>query len=614
MTVRFSLPRRHLFVLEFLLYAILTTLALHATWLTWPDDLIDFSRELYLPWRVSCGDVLYRDLAYDFGPLSVYTNAALFALLGRPSIHALFALNFAFWTATLLALRAILRRLAHPAVAALAVCAFILLFSFNRYTGVGNENYLSPYSHELPRGFLLAILSLLSLDSGLKKSSWKLSCLSGFLLGLSLFAKPEIALAAVSSVAVLFLANFSWKRGRGACGRGLETPSLSICLLWPFALGVLVALSAVLLPLSFALNSFPRAFLNGFLNLYLDCFNRSLSALPYYQATTGLDAPLTNAIRLLAGGVLASLPFLAAGFIPKCRMRNVQIMVAILLVSASGVIGFFAFWPLNYALPLAPAAFLSVTLFRCWRRHPAPGGTSSPPVASSAGCPPHGRDGDDALAAAFSILALALVSKIALHAGISHYGFVLALPAFCCAVLLAFYPPCPPVRTLLAATLVLAFTAAGITHSARRLALEQIATPIHDGTCRARPAEAEISNGALDWIRANTAPDSTLAVLPEGAILNVLSGRPNPTPYVYLTQPDWLRFDPAAILAAYSNSPPDTLVLVDIHAKSKFGIDYARPLMAFLDPLYTPAITFDIRTSSSTNTALLIATRNPPHP
>ena len=82
---------------EFLLYAVLTAFMLHATWLTWPDAFIDFSRELYLPWRVSQGDVLYRDLAYYFGPVSVYTNAALFAL------------NFVFWIVTLLALRAILR-------------------------------------------------------------------------------------------------------------------------------------------------------------------------------------------------------------------------------------------------------------------------------------------------------------------------------------------------------------------------------------------------------------------------------------------------------------------------------------------------------------------------
>ena len=31
---------------------------------------IDFGREVYVPWQIAQGRVLYRDLAYIFGPLS----------------------------------------------------------------------------------------------------------------------------------------------------------------------------------------------------------------------------------------------------------------------------------------------------------------------------------------------------------------------------------------------------------------------------------------------------------------------------------------------------------------------------------------------------------------
>ena len=40
------------------------------TWGTWPDVLVDFGGELYVPWRLAEGDVLYRDVAYFTGPLS----------------------------------------------------------------------------------------------------------------------------------------------------------------------------------------------------------------------------------------------------------------------------------------------------------------------------------------------------------------------------------------------------------------------------------------------------------------------------------------------------------------------------------------------------------------
>jgi hypothetical protein len=41
-------------------FALVTVLS----WRRWPDVLIDFGMQLYLPWRISEGDVLYRDVMY----------------------------------------------------------------------------------------------------------------------------------------------------------------------------------------------------------------------------------------------------------------------------------------------------------------------------------------------------------------------------------------------------------------------------------------------------------------------------------------------------------------------------------------------------------------------
>ena len=48
---------------------------------TWPDALIDFGRELYVPWQLTLGKVLYRDVQSYYGPLSPYINALWFKLL-----------------------------------------------------------------------------------------------------------------------------------------------------------------------------------------------------------------------------------------------------------------------------------------------------------------------------------------------------------------------------------------------------------------------------------------------------------------------------------------------------------------------------------------------------
>ena len=47
-----------------------------------PDPVVDFGRELYVPWRITQGDVLYQDIAYFNGPLVPYINAAIFAVFG----------------------------------------------------------------------------------------------------------------------------------------------------------------------------------------------------------------------------------------------------------------------------------------------------------------------------------------------------------------------------------------------------------------------------------------------------------------------------------------------------------------------------------------------------
>lgn len=579
-------PRLHT-AFEFLLYAILTALMLHATWLTWPDAFIDFSRELYLPWRVSCGDVLYRDLAYYFGPVSVYVNAGLFSLLGRPSIHALFALNFVFWVAILLVLRALLRRISSPLAATLSVAFFILLFSFNRYKFGGSFNYLAPYSHEITRGFLFSLLALLSMDSAWTPSPptdtvpkapfpergpdrGDSTCparmlLPGVFYALVLFTKPELALAATAAIALLF-ALHAWQRRR------LPLPPLLA-----FVLATLATIAVVVTPFALVFHSLPRALHDTLLKLYLDAFHPALTRLPFFKGVLGIDAPFRHAARLLFGAACAAAPFLATRLLlPRLDDSPVRRFAVALLAIPAAALGFFAFVPLNAALAVAPAAFF---LGAKVRARP--------------------------LAAAFALFAFLLVSKTILNAGITFYGFVLSLPAFCCAVLWAFRPPCPVRRVLLAVALFLGFAVAALRLQTSTLLQWDITHPVHDAAILA-PRLNRPFNAALDWIRANTPPDSTLAVFPEGAVLNVLSGRHNPTPYVSMPDTDWPRYDEADVLAAYSNHPPDTLILVHKTQDAAFGTDYAQSLAALLNPLYEPAFVVPLRLSSGESIPYLI--------
>jgi hypothetical protein len=52
------------------------------TWGTWPDVLVDFGRELYVPWQLAQGKRVYTDIAYFNGPLSLYFNTLVFHVFG----------------------------------------------------------------------------------------------------------------------------------------------------------------------------------------------------------------------------------------------------------------------------------------------------------------------------------------------------------------------------------------------------------------------------------------------------------------------------------------------------------------------------------------------------
>ena len=40
------------------------------SWQKWRHPLVDFGRELYTPWQLAQGKVLYRDIEAIFGPFS----------------------------------------------------------------------------------------------------------------------------------------------------------------------------------------------------------------------------------------------------------------------------------------------------------------------------------------------------------------------------------------------------------------------------------------------------------------------------------------------------------------------------------------------------------------
>ena len=284
-----------------ILIAIAALVMLTWTWGTWPDVLVDFGDQCYIPWRLTEGEVLYRDIAFYNGPLSQYFNALCFRAFGA-SLHTLVLCNLALLTMLIVLLYCALRQVSRRFAATIACLVFVLLFAFEQFVGIGNYNYVCPYSHEATHGLMLSLLAIvLAWPSERHGSSRAIA--SGIALGLALLTKAEVFLpgAAATLVAVTF--GLVWE----CQGWGRRTARFG-CFLLAFLVPPLLAF----LCLASAMPA--QQALLGTLGSWVVAVRSDLTSLPFFREGTGMDHPLGNVGKMAAmSGVYALILLPAAG-------------------------------------------------------------------------------------------------------------------------------------------------------------------------------------------------------------------------------------------------------------------------------------------------------------
>src|SRR5262245_21941968 len=186
------------------------------SWRAWPDILVDFGEELYIPWRLTQGEVLYRDLAFVGGPLSLYLHALLFRLFGV-SLTTLIGANLFVLAAISAMLWWIFRRSGSHWSGTIETLFFLAVFAFGQYGIIANYNYVCPYRHEMTHGLALGLASLICLIRyrETQRPRWLLA--GGFFLGLVMLTKLEMALATgLATVAALLFIVRAAREPRGA--------------------------------------------------------------------------------------------------------------------------------------------------------------------------------------------------------------------------------------------------------------------------------------------------------------------------------------------------------------------------------------------------------------
>jgi ABC-type amino acid transport system permease subunit len=204
-----------------------------------------------------------------------------------------------------------------------------------------------------------------------------------------------------------------------------------------------------------------------------------------------------------------------------------------------------------------------------------------------------------------TIFALLLLFKILLLVRVIPYGFALNMPATLLLVMVLFHHipryaeqkwRCGTVVRSLVFTVWAVLLLVHIDFSRQIYVLKTFA--VGQGPDRFFTYNPQISSQgplmqrALQTIEETLKKDETFVVLPEGVILNYLSRRPNPSPYIY-TIPHVLEVvGEDNILASYQKCRPDCIIVV--HRETPecgpryLGYDYGLKITDWIDRHYIP--------------------------
>jgi hypothetical protein len=517
------------------------------SWRRWPDVMIDFGRELYVPWRITEGDVLYRDLAVFFGPLSSYVNALWFVMFGT-SLMTLAMANAAILAVFTALLYWMLRTIAGFWSATIGCVAFLVVFAFGHLQGLGNYNFICPYSHELTHGTVLGLSCVAMLARYFRTARALDVAASGFLLGLTFLTKLEPFVATAASVAGGWLIVRAFHRDL----RASRLRGLTIMFCTAFIPPVLAcAMLASAMPFDQAVR--------GTLGSWMYVGDSALRGLPFYRVVMGTNKIGLN-LSLMAKWSGLVLLFMAPALMASWFVRWPRARLA--LGGVAAVLGAAALWWTrdNFAweqvarpLPLIVLAALASSIAVVYR------------VRNDAA-----RFHSAILRVMFIVFAGGMLLKMILNARFGHYGFALAAPASVVAIaaLMDWLPAWFDVRgrtgwILRGASMgAIAVWLLAMQHYCIWSGVPAIPLGQDRDWFYADQPRAEVVTSVLENLRKFMKPGSTMTVLPEGVMLNYLARRPAGTPYFNFLPAELAMFGEPTMLAALQAAPPDYIAIV----------------------------------------------------
>ena len=532
----------------YLAFALFEAFLLLWSWQKWSDLIVDAGFNFYTFWRLSLGELLYRDVAYYHGPLAPYLSASFFRFFGQSILSV--ALPQAFLVLCLACLLyEILAALFSGRSAFCAVLFFLVVFAFSQYTLASNYNYVLPFKPEAlyaPIACLSGFYCYLRFLGG----QHPLGYLFGFGAAWGAVLLTSIEFAFAFSGAFLFLCATQLRRIASKKD-------------W-----LMLLLGAVFLPLCFFLFfsihvPLREAFLHTFTAERYAWLSPKVSDSLFYATVSGFDQPLHNLMNGLfsTGAVVAFFALLAAlDFASRQSSAFLRRSLAFLLPLA-----LFLIFQLEWA-PKVPRSFSFLI------------------AALLVGILIRERKELGSLRSAFALFSFLLIWKVFLHVYLGHYSIFLAMPAvlFLVSWLLHSAPAYLARRHgggelfLGASVLMLSMFALFYFLQSNRFYSHKIA-PIGYGADTIMSmdprmvAETAVVHEAISWIEGNVPPYSTLLALPEGSLLNYLTRRARASHDTMNVMELYIHGE-QKLLSSWKQTPPDFVALIPGSAP-EFGFE-----------------------------------------
>ena len=561
---------------------------LFVSWRRWSLIILDFGRELYIPWKLSMGGVLYRDIYVDhYGPFSPYLNAFLFKMFGV-NILTLAFFNMGVVIIITYCIYRFFRHTANSVTAMMTAATFLSIFAFK----FPNYNYITPYAYALTHGIALSFFSILAFCQYIKKQNTFRVVIIGLLIGTIFLTKLEVFFASMAAIGTGFI------------------------VLWhveQFSLRKIIRVSAVLfssflLPIVvFALYfSFFMPFqeaLFSILTQYRQLFETAMTSNVFYLTSTGRIASsfYLGKILLVTGWYL--LLFFLVWFVARLveKISSTYYRMIIMIVAGASALFLLHFmndvpsnW-LDIRIPFAFQVVVAVMGIFCgitiWKSR---------------------KDKGKALNAlpmlVFIIFAFVILLKVMLRVTINVYGFALTMPAALVVVAgVVYYIPRLAAKNAQSTTFIRALS---IIMVAMFLVME-IGVIIDTYLMRNYPIatdkekiitfdavlniEGPVIGETLKKINETIKPNENFVVIPEGILLNYLTRRNSLSPYTSFLLGDLVMHHEDKMVERLSRRLPDYVILTDRGVGEwgfkKFGVDTGTKISEWVIKHYIPMCT-----------------------